>query len=167
MQEAQGPNHHVLSLSLSLSLSFRLSPPNTTNLDSPMRVLAARDLLSVEQHVRDGVEPRDDEVDGRLRQSGCSVDVEGALERPDLLGDVAVLALVESVGLRSRERERACKTGEMRGVEARERGRENESRLLGWGESSERAVTEASHASAGPLSRLLRRLQHVQGQEMY
>ena len=101
MQEAQGPNHHVLSL----SLSFASLRPNTTNLDSPMRVLAARDLLSVEQHVRDGVEPRDDEVDGRLRQSGCSVDVEGALERPDLLGDGAVLALVEPVGLRSRERD--------------------------------------------------------------
>lgn len=66
--------------------------------NSPVRVLAARDLLSVEQHVRDRVEARDDEVDGGLSEGGCRVDDEGALERPDLLGDVAVLALVEAVG---------------------------------------------------------------------
>ena len=63
-----------------------------------MRVLAARDLLAVEQHVRNRVEARDDEVDGGLSESGCRVDVKGALERPDLLGDVSVLALVEAVG---------------------------------------------------------------------
>ena len=91
-------------LSLS-SLSFQNAPSFS---NSPVRVLAARDLLAVEEHVRDRVEPREDEVDGRVRERRRGVDIKGALERPDLLGDVAVLALVEAVlrvDLGERERE--------------------------------------------------------------
>ena len=77
-----------------LLLSFQKEHPQ---FDSPVRVLAARDLLAVEQHVRDRVEPRDDEVDGGLREGRRGIDIKGALKGPDLLGDVAVLALVEAV----------------------------------------------------------------------
>ena len=77
-----------------------------------MRVLAARDLLAVEDDVRDRVEPRDDEVDGGLRERRRGVDIKGALKGPDLLRDEAVLALVEAVvGWGVLDRACACQEG--------------------------------------------------------
>lgn len=89
-----------------------------------MRVLAARDLFAVEQHVRDRVEPRDDEVDGRVRERLVGVDVKGALERPDLLCDVAVLPLIEAVKFF----DRACKKGEEKREMKRVREKKRERR---------------------------------------